>query len=479
MSKPISILWATCLSLACSIAFVAEGAAFSAPLTADEADEIAVEAYIYAYPLVFMDLTRELVTNVARPHPYGYSPVNQFGHKRAFPDAAFYHVPRPNADTLYSALFFDVKKEPLIIDIPDSGGRYYLLQMVDLWTDTFASLGKRTTGTGPQTYMLAGPDWEGAVPENIEMIRCPTNTGMIAGRTQTNGKKDYENVHAFMDGFVSMPLSAWGTDFTWPEAKTNPDLQKGRPVQKVAKMDAATFFARFSELVKDNSPHGNDYPLLARMRRIGLEPGKPFRLADQPAIVQNALNKAPQVATPIIVDAYPKVGKIINNWQIRSGLVGTFGAAYLRRATNTWGGVISNVVEDAVYPKAYTDAKGEPLTSDRKYVLRFEKDDLPPVRAFWSLSMYNEKNFFADNPLNRYAIGDRDKLEFDEDGSLTIYMQRASPGEDKESNWLPTPKEGAFSVSLRLYWPKPEVLRDPWSPPAVERVERTSVSGGV
>jgi len=451
--------------------------AYAAPLTADEADEIAVEAYTYAYPLVFMDLMREMVTNVARPNAYGNSPVNRWGHKRSFPDAAFYQVPRPNADTLYSSLFFDVKKEPLIIDIPDSGGRYYLLQMVDLWTDTFASPGKRTTGTGPQTYMLAGPDWEGTVPENIEIIRCPTNTGLIAGRTQTNGKKDYEKVHAFMDGFVSMPLSAWGTDlaadFTWPDAKTNPDVKMGRPVQKIAKMDAATYFARFSELIKDNPPHGNDFNILARMQRIGLEPGKPFLLSDQPPIVQDALNKAPQVATPIIVDAYPKVGKVINNWQVRSALVGTgtFGTAYLRRATNTWGGVISNVVEDAIYPKAYTDSTGEPLTSDRKYVLRFEKGGLPPVRAFWSLSMYNKKNLFADNPLNRYVIGDRDKLEFDEDGSLTIYMQRTSPGEDKESNWLPTPKAGAFSLSLRLYWPKPEVLRKPWSPPAVERVK--------
>lgn len=147
--------------LAC-LAISAGGAAYSAPLTIEEADEIALEAYTYAYPLVFLDLMREMVTNVARPIAHGNSPVNRWGHKRAFPDASFFEVPRPNAGTLYSTLFFDVKKEPLIIDIP----------------------------------------------ENIEMIRCPTNTGLIGGRTQTNGKKDYENVHAFMDGFVSMPLSA-------------------------------------------------------------------------------------------------------------------------------------------------------------------------------------------------------------------------------------------------------------------------------
>jgi len=479
MRKPNSILWALFLGLAWSIGSVAESAAYSASLTVEEAEEIAVETYIYAYPMMFLDVTREMATNVARPNAHGNSPANRWGHKRTFPDASFFQVPRPNTDTLYSPLWFDVTQEPLIIHVPDSGGRYYLLHMVDLWTDTFASPGKRTTGTGPQTYALVGPDWEGTLPEGLEMIRCPTNTGFIGGRTQTNGKKDYENVHAFMDGFVSMPLSAWGTDlatdlatdFTWPEAKTNPDVKMGRPAQKVAKMDAATYFARFSELLRDNSPHGNDYNILARMKRIGLQSGKSFRLSDQSLVVQDALKKAPAIATAIIRDAYPKVGKLVNNWQIRSGLVGTFGAAYLRRATNTLGGMISNVVEDAIYPKAYTDANGEALMSDRKYLLRFEKDQLPPVRAFWSLTMYNGKNLLADNPLNRYALGDRDEIDIGDDGSLIIYIQRESPGKDKESNWLPTPKAGAFSLSLRLYWPKPEVLRDPWSPPAVERVK--------
>jgi len=273
-----------------------------------------------------------------------------------------------------------------------------------------------------------------------------------------------------MDGFASMPLSAWGTDFTWPEVKTNPDLPKGAPVQIVAKMDAATFFARFSEVVRNNSPHANDYPVLARMRRIGLEPGKPFRLAEQPDVIQNALRKAPQVGREELPVEFRK-GIAVNNWGIRTGSVGTYGANYLRRAAVAWGGTVGNVREDGVYAKAYVDAEGEPLTSDRNYVIRSAKDGLPPVRAFWSLTLYNDKNLFADNPLDRYAIGDRDELEFNEDGSLTLYVQRESPGKGKESNWLPAPKEGGFFFLLRLYWAKPEVLRGRWSPPAIERVE--------
>ena len=462
-------MWLTWF-LAC-LAITAAGAAYSASLTIEEAEDIAVEAYIYAYPMMLLDATREMATNVVRPNGRGYSPINQWGHNKTFPDASFIEIPRPNVDTLYSPLWFDVTKEPLVIHVPDSGGRYYLLQMVDLWTDTFASPGKRTTGTGPQTYALVGPDWEGTLPEGVEVIRTPTNTGFIGGRTQTNGKKDYENVHAFMDGFVSVPLSAWGTEFTWPDAKTNPNVKRGRGVRKVAMMDGGAYFTRFAELLKDNPPHSNDFNILARMRHIGLEPGKPFQLNDQSPIVQDAVKKAPGIATPIIEDAYPKVGRIVDNWQIRSGLVGTYGAAYLRRATNALGGLMANVAEDAAYPKAYTDANGEPLTSGRKYVMRFEKDEFPPVRAFWSLTMYNARNLFVDNPLDRYALGDRDQLDYSDDGSLTIYIQRESPGKDKERNWLPTPKDGVFSLSLRLYWPKPEVIRGPWSPPAVERVE--------
>ena len=167
-----------------------------APLTADEAKEIAVNAYIFAYPMVLMEATRRVISNAEQVDAH-HAPMNQFLHMTAFPDAKFTDMVRPNADTLYSQLFFDVSQEPLVIHVPDSGGRYYLLPMLDLWTDVFAVPGKRTTGTGEQTIAITGPGWKGALPEGVAEIKAPTATGWIIGRTQTNGKADYAAVHQF------------------------------------------------------------------------------------------------------------------------------------------------------------------------------------------------------------------------------------------------------------------------------------------
>jgi len=166
-----------------------------------------------------------------------------------------------------------------------------------------------------------------------------------------------------------------------------------------------------------------------------------------------------------------EAGTIVNSWGILLPPIGTYGTDYFRRAVIAYGGLGANVIEDAFYPQAYTDEDGNPFISSEKYILHFKKDEIPRVRAFWSLTMYNDKNFFTDNPIDRYAIGDRDELKFNDDGSLTLYIQRESPGKDKEGNWLPAPKSGGFSMSLRLYWPKPEALDGTWKPPAVRRIE--------
>lgn len=444
-----------------------------AELTPSEITEIALEAYAYAYPVVLMDVSRRVMTNHETPNTdtgLG-APMNQFAHVRAFPDAKFTEVVRPNADTLYSSLWFDVSKEPLVISVPDSGGRYYLLPMLDLWTDVFASPGNRTTGTGAQTFAIVGPKWEGKLPKDVEPIRAPTAIGWMIGRTQTNGKADYDNVHKFQAGLKATPLGAWGKDYVAPKRKVDKDLSKDPPVEQVAKMDTATFFARFCELTKDNPPHGNDYPILARMKRIGLEPGKPFDLSKASDGVKAALLKAVPLAQKKIFSHFTRSGREVNHWRMIMPPVGTYGTAYLDRAGIAYAGLGANVPEDAIYPTALVDSDGKAFDSSKKYVLHFGKDQLPPVRAFWSLTMYNDRQFFADNPINRYAIGDRDKLRFDKDGSLTLYVQRDSPGKEKESNWLPAPKEGGFSMNLRLYWPSSDALDGTWKPPAVKRVD--------
>jgi hypothetical protein len=241
-------------------------------------------------------------------------------------------------------------------------------------------------------------------------------------------------------------------------------------VVAVENMDAATFFSLFAELTKTNPPHTNDYPVLDRMRRIGLVPGQPFNFAKQRPEVKRALTEAGQAALSRIKGKFHKAGVLANGWRINLSMIGTYATDYLQRAAVAYAGLGANTVEDAIYPSAITDADGKPFHSDNRYAIHFDKAEIPPVRAFWSLTMYDERQLFTDNPLNRYAIGDRDQLKFNADGSLDLYIQRESPGTDKENNWLPAPKSGAFSMNLRLYWPKPEALDGTWTPPVVERV---------
>jgi len=298
-------------------------------------------------------------------------------------------VVRANADTLYSFLWFDVTREPLVLDVPDSGGRYYLLPMLDMWTDIFASPGKRTSGTQPQTYAISGPGWQGALPKGVTEIKAPTAIGWMIGRTQTDGKKDYEAVHQFQAGLKVVPLSAWGKkDWTPPKGKFDPQQDMGAPVEQVAKMSAADFFAGFAELMKANPPHANDYPILQQMERLGIVPGKSFDLSKAPPETKAALEAAPAAGFAKITAYAPHAAALVNDWAMIMTPVGTYGTDYLKRAFIAYFGLGANVVEDAIYPSAMVDAHGKPLfESGNKYVLHFEKDEIPPVRAFWSLTL--------------------------------------------------------------------------------------------
>lgn len=438
-------------------------------VSADEAREIAREAFIYAYPLVLSEITFRVGKNVVEPTGTS-APINQFGHMREFPDPSFTIVVRPNADTLYSSLGYDVSKEPLVISVPASDGRYYLLPFLDYWSDVFTVPGTRTTGNGAQTFAIVGPTWQGQLPAGVKEYRSPTGFGLLIGRTQTNGKADYEAVRKFQSGMTAVPLSAYGKPYTPPKGTVDPKQDMSAPPDQIDKMDVATFFGIFVELMKTNPPHANDNPILDRMKRIGIEPGKSFDSASAPKEVRDALNAAPAVALKQIKEAWGKAGVLMNGWRTNVTAIGTYGTDYLHRAGVAYGGYGANVIEDALYPTAFADADGQPFSSDRRYVLHFAKDQIPPVRGFWSLTMYDARQLFTANPIDRYAIGDRDKLAFNADGSLDLYIQSETPGKDKEANWLPAPKSGAFTMNLRLYWPKTEATNGTWAPPPVKRV---------
>ncbi len=439
-------------------------------LAEDETATLAAEAYVYGFPLVLMDVSRQAMTAVPKPITTA-APINQFNVSEEFPDATFTTVVSPNADTLYSFAWLDLAKEPLVLSLPDTGDRYYLMQMLDAWTDVFASPGTRTTGNQKGDYAIVGPNFGGKLPDGLKEIKAPTSLVWVIGRTQTNGKADYAAVRALKAQYKLTPLSAWGTDYMAPsEVPVDPkvDVQTS-PVETVMRMDAAAFFGRLAALLQNNPPTEADKPMVEKLARIGIAPGRPF----DPPKLDTALARALQQGAVagremIFAETKKPQGKVANGWDVMGNL-GRYGTNYLFRSVVALVGLGANLPEDAIYPRATADADGNRLTGANRYVIQFPKGQLPPVRAFWSITMYNSKQFFVDNPIDRYAIGDRDKLNFNDDGSLTLYIQNQSPGKDKESNWLPAPKD-AFNLFMRLYWPKEEIIDGTWKPPAVKKV---------
>lgn len=438
--------------------------------------EIAKEVYQYAYPIVLMDATMRQSTAVPNATTVaGRAPVNQFAYFRSYPAADAKDVVRFNFDTLYSFAWVDLSNGPMILSVPDTDGRYYLVPTLDMWTDVFSSIGSRTTGTAAGHFAYVPPGWQGTLPEDVARINAPTSTIWVMGRVQTNGPSDYDNVHKIQDGLKLTPLGQWGkSDAPPPESPVDASVDtKTPPLVQVEKMTGVEFFTRFAELVKKYPPHPNDYPILFRMRALGLEPGQSWDAGKLDASTTAIINESAKEALGDVTDYLKRGGggRHVNGWNILTDNMGTYGTSYLQRALVALAGLGANLPADAIYPAAFVDGEGTPLDGSNKYVLHFEKGQTPPADSFWSLTMYDDQGFQVPNPINRFAIGDRDKLKYNEDGSLDIYIQADSPGADKESNWLPSPKSGAIGPTLRIYSPRTEVLNGLWSPPPFKRVE--------
>jgi len=340
-----------------------------------------------------------------------------------------------------------------------------MLPMLDMWTDVFAVPGKRTTGTGAASFAVVPPGWTGKLPDGVDRIDSPTPHVWVIGRTQTNGVKDYAAVHKVQDGYKITLLADWGKAPRKVEPKIDPSVDtKTEPLRQVGAMPAAEFFKYAGELMKQNPPHVTDWSRVARMKRIGLEPGKSF---DVSKISADDLAKGAAAGLKLMQDKAPTIARVTNGWQMNTDTMGVYGDYYLKRAIVAMVGLGANQVEDAIYPLNVADADGKPVMGQNSYVLQFAKGELPPVEAFWSLTMYDAEGFQVANALNRFAIGDRDALKFNPDGSLDLYIQNESPDPAKESNWLPAPKSGQLGLTLRLYAPKPEVAEGRWNPPPV------------
>jgi hypothetical protein len=429
-----------------------------------EALAIAKESYIYFYPLVIMDVSRKHFSNIEADKMFGRGPMNTFCHARTFPPATFRGATHANLDTLYSTSWLDLTKEPVVISVPDTHGRYYLMQLLDMWTDSFAGVGKRTTGTQAGDFAVVGPGWQGKLPQSIQRINAPTPFVWVIGRTRTDGPQDYDAAHKVQDGYKVTLLSQWGKPPQAAAATIDPSVDmKTPPVQQVEKLTPDTFFSCAAELLKVNGPHITDQPILARMKRLGIEAGQSFDPANVEPVIHEALQTAPAAAQKAMIAEWPKVGRNANGWVMNTDS-GVYGTNYLKRAAVAMFEIGMNRPEDSIYP----DTGDSPLDGHSNYVMHFEKGELPPVDEFWSVTVYDMRGFVVPNPTDRYTLGDRSNLKPNADGSLDIYLQNKTPGADRESNWLPVPTQ-PFSLHARLYSPRPAAIDGTWAmPPVVE-----------
>jgi len=437
-------------------------------LSAQEAREIARDAWVFGLPLVYIGSQIDLTTHVAQPDATR-APINQFVHYRQFPDAANKTIVGFNVDTLYSLASLDLSQEPLVLSVPPMGERFWVMQIVDAWNNVPHAPGSRTLGGKGGDFALVGPDWKGTLPAGLAELRVPTNLAMIGGRTYTAGPHDYAAVHALQDQYKLVPLSQWGKPYAAPASvPLKPGVTDTPVPRQVLAMTPQQFFSRLNELLVHNPPYPADAPMVARIATLGIGPGKHFDMTSFSPDVRKAIEEG--VADGVKLMKETPRGKDVNGWRIALDL-GRYGTQYAYRAGWTFYGVGGNLAEDAVYPFGETQADGKPFDSAHKYELHFNKDEIPPVDAFWSVTMYDSDSYLVPNAINRFALGDRSGMKFGDDGSLTIYIQRESPGKDKESNWLPAPQEGEFKLALRLYAPKKAVADGTWMPPAVKRVD--------
>ncbi|MFT4057722.1 MAG: DUF1254 domain-containing protein, partial [Novosphingobium sp.] len=401
------------------------------------------------------------------------APLNAFHHNLAFPSGNFRAVVRPNFDTLYSSAWLDLADGPVELTIGDTKGRYYLLPVYDMWTDTFAVPGSETLPAGQRVrFAITAPGWHGTLPTGTRQIVSPTRYAWIIGRIQTNGPEDYSFVHSIQQQIALSPLGHVHAARTalqrnpWPNRAEPAVDTRTTPVAIVNAMSAAEFFETALRLLADNPPHIFDQAQVARLELLGLKPGATFNRL--PGEVQEALAQAKDQGPSRLLRHALRSGQERGGWRLSTLSVGTYGTDYLQRAAVAMTGLGANRPFDSIYPRTVRDSDGKPLTGTQHYRIHFEAGKLPPARAFWSLTAYTPDGYTEPNAVNRYAIGDRDSLVFNPDGSLDLLLQADAPDAAQRANWLPVPP-GAFNLSLRIYRPTTEAIEGDWTPPAVER----------
>ncbi len=443
-------------------------AAAQTPLTPEQAREeqaytIGVQAYIYGYPLVEMYRVRH--TRVYDPASKNRARLNQFTHGRRLRDHTDTLVVFPNNDTLYSSAFLDLAPEPVVLHLPEMNGRYHVWQCMDFYTNNFAHIGRRTTGTRAGAFAIVGPGWKGTLPAGLPHYDSPTNAVWLLGRILVDGKEDLPAVQLLQDRCTLTPLSAWRKEKP-PAAVPKPDP----PAYDLA--EPLKFFELMNVALHENPPPAREAALLSLFGQLGVGPERNFAIGDLDPALARGLRRAIATGQQIIAAAPISGPRPTDGWAAPLPHIGRFGDDYLYRAVVARSLLAALCPEEAIYFQTHVDAQKRRLSGEQRYLLRLEKGQQPPVDAFWSLTVYRApEGFLAANPIARYAIGDRTRgLKYDSDGALVIYLQADSPGADRESNWLPTPR-GEFYLGLRCYLPRPEITEGRWRPPPVQRMD--------
>jgi hypothetical protein len=424
---------------------------------------IGAEGYLFAYPLVIMDLTRE-------NNAITMGPQNTLHRVRQFPKPEFKDVVRPNVDTLYSVAFMDLSPGPLLFEMPANTERYEVMPLMDAWTDVFVSLGTRTTGTQGGRYLIAGPDWQGVVPPDMTLVKSPTALVWLIGRTQTQGAADYPVVHRLQDGLQLRPWAASPfkapTEYIAAAVPSSPTSPHEPPVVHMRHMGTRELYNRFTALMLANPPKPDDMPMLSQLARIGVQPGQPVPWS---ALEQAAVSTGRWLADFKIAQELKKPRALVNGWSTPPRSLGHYGTDYKVRAAVAMVGLGANLPEDAMYPVAQVDAQGQALHGQYAYRLHFAAAQLPPVNAFWSVTAYGADDALIENAEHRYALGSMSPLVRNSDGSVDLWIQAQPPALAQRSNWLPIKADAPFVLNARLYWPQADALEGRWHMPALER----------
>ena len=438
----------------------------AAPTVNEEMKRLAAEVYVYAFPLVVTDVTRQV--------DLAQTPPNTFHHRRTLAEVAASNAPNPNADFLYSQAWLDLSKEPVVLSIPDTRNHYYLIALLDAWTNVAGSFGKRTINADKIDLAIVGPRWKGTLPGGVSEVKSPTELAWLFGRVRPSDRNDLAAAVKIQDQLHIAPLSQFGKR---GGGKAKPGAAsptaavdtKTEPRDQVTAMDAATYFTRVAMLLPGNPPAKEDAPMVEKMKKLGIAAGQPFDMAKLDPLNATSVTEGAKSARDQIVMAGkgPGSADVRNGWRIDRD-IGRWGVDYGKRAVSAWRGIGVNAPEDAIFMQAVFDGDGHRLDGSGRYVLHLDKGT-PPADGFWSVSVYDANQHFVANPANRHNLGSGDALRTNPDGSVDLYIQNAAPGKDGDANWLPAPKSGPFTVMLRVYWPKQEVIDGRWNPPGIRK----------